>query len=172
MKIRIKSNYLTRYVLQDYGNKEALLTFYVLFLVFCLFTYIYIFFVSLLLFALAVCVFSILFYFFSLLLLRLSIDRNLWICSRTAYELHMEILDCLAHAHTFSHLIFFGMIFDFHSTFIPIPCNKQEVGTFFLSLSHSPVTHILLRQMIALRFSFFLCFRTSLFPAASSWKRK
>lgn len=29
MKIRIKSNYLTRYVLQDYGNKEALLPFFV-----------------------------------------------------------------------------------------------------------------------------------------------
>lgn len=124
MKIRIKSNYLTRYVLQDYGNMEPLLTFTPFVLV---------------------CILFILFpshshplsalYFFPLLsvVLLLSVFSvwklrwfarmgNLWACFHMLFRINSDFgsLD--------SRTFHFHAASDFHSTFITFSENTHRWG--------------------------------------------
>lgn len=105
MKIRIKSNYLTRYVLQDYGNKEALLPFFV-----CLVS-VYLFFRSFAFFFL--CQFTVWRIFFFAFLLWSQLMENSWI--------HLSLI----HLNSFSLFVVFG-IFDFCSTSYQFSEQRKE----------------------------------------------
>lgn len=106
MKIRIKSNYLTRYVLQDYDNKEALLPFSV-----CLVS-IYLFFVRSHLFFF-LCQFTVWRIFFFAFLLWSQMMENSWI--------HLSLI----HLNSFILFVVFG-IFDFCSTLYRFSEQRKE----------------------------------------------
>lgn len=179
MKIRIKSNYLTRYVLQDYGNMEPLLTFTPFVLV---------------------CILFILFpshshplstlYFFPLLsvVLLLSVFSvwklrwfarmgNLWACFHMLFRINSDFgsLD--------SRTFHFHAAFDFHSTFITFSENTHRWGceqdikrkcarererqreTFLCA-------HLLLKQMIAIRMPYGAFLPHSIHNGFAKSKRK